>query len=124
MAGVNSATQPLQVSGVDKGKINMKTLIIKSLLTSLCKREVIYPSLAKRGKERFPHECTFPCKISNKDFEETGLIKKNESIIMKRREFFKTLFLGGILLLFGKKVHAEKKREDHLKEAMFWKKID
>ena len=33
--------------------ISMKTLIIKSLLTSLCQREEIYPSLAKRGKGRF-----------------------------------------------------------------------
>ena len=33
--------------------ISMKTLIIKSLLTSLCQREVIYPSLEKRGKGRF-----------------------------------------------------------------------
>jgi len=31
----------------------MKTLIIKSLLTSLCQREVIYPSLEKRGVGRF-----------------------------------------------------------------------
>jgi len=31
----------------------MKTLIIKSLLTSLYQREEIYPSLAKRGKGRF-----------------------------------------------------------------------
>jgi len=31
----------------------MKTLIIKSLLTSLCQREGIYPSLAKRGEGRF-----------------------------------------------------------------------
>jgi hypothetical protein len=31
----------------------MKTLIIKSLLTSLCQREVRYPSLEKRGKGRF-----------------------------------------------------------------------
>jgi hypothetical protein len=31
----------------------MKTLIIKSLLTSLCQREVMYPSLEKRGKGRF-----------------------------------------------------------------------
>ena len=40
--------------------ISMKTLIIKSLLTSsvasrtdLCQREGMYPSLAKRGKGRF-----------------------------------------------------------------------
>ncbi len=31
----------------------MKTLIIKSLLTSLYQREEIYPSLAKRGEGRF-----------------------------------------------------------------------
>jgi len=31
----------------------MKTLIIKSLLTSLYQREGNYPSLAKRGKGRF-----------------------------------------------------------------------
>jgi hypothetical protein len=31
----------------------MKTLIIKSLLTSLCQREGNYPSLAKRGAGRF-----------------------------------------------------------------------
>jgi hypothetical protein len=33
--------------------ISMKTLIIKSLLTSLYPREEIYPSLVKRGKGRF-----------------------------------------------------------------------
>jgi hypothetical protein len=31
----------------------MKTLIIKSLLTSLCQREEMHPFLAKRGKVRF-----------------------------------------------------------------------
>jgi hypothetical protein len=31
----------------------MKTLIVKSLLSSLYQREGIYPSLAKRGKGRF-----------------------------------------------------------------------
>jgi hypothetical protein len=33
--------------------ISMKTLIVKSLLSSLYQREGIYPSLAKRGKRRF-----------------------------------------------------------------------
>jgi hypothetical protein len=33
--------------------ISMKTLIIKSLLTSLYQREEMYPSLAKRGVGRF-----------------------------------------------------------------------
>jgi hypothetical protein len=36
-----------------KKVISMKTMIIKSLLTSLCQREEQYPSLAKRGKGRF-----------------------------------------------------------------------
>jgi hypothetical protein len=31
----------------------MKTLIVKSLLTSLCQREKQHPSLAKRGEGRF-----------------------------------------------------------------------
>jgi hypothetical protein len=31
----------------------MKTVIIKSLLPSLCQREEMYPSLAKRGEGRF-----------------------------------------------------------------------
>jgi hypothetical protein len=31
----------------------MKTLILKSLLTSLFQREGNYPSLVKRGRERF-----------------------------------------------------------------------
>jgi hypothetical protein len=33
--------------------LSMGTLSIKSLLTSLCQREDLYPSLAKRGKGRF-----------------------------------------------------------------------
>jgi hypothetical protein len=33
--------------------ISMKTLILKSLLTSLCQREENSPSLEKRGKGRF-----------------------------------------------------------------------
>jgi hypothetical protein len=32
---------------------SMKALIVKSLLTSLCQREGMYPSLAKRGEGRF-----------------------------------------------------------------------
>jgi hypothetical protein len=32
---------------------NGKTLSIKSLLTSLCQREAMFPSLEKRGKGRF-----------------------------------------------------------------------
>jgi hypothetical protein len=33
--------------------ISMKTLIVKSLLTSLCQREEMHPSLEKRGTGRF-----------------------------------------------------------------------
>jgi hypothetical protein len=42
---------------------------------------------------------------------------------MKRRDFMK-IFLLGIFSLFTKKVNAEKKPENKLKEAMFWRKID
>jgi len=34
-------------------------IFIKSLLTSLYQREVLYPSLAKRGKGRFSDSCKF-----------------------------------------------------------------
>jgi hypothetical protein len=43
---------------------------------------------------------------------------------MKRRHFLRTLLLGGILFLFGKKAEAEKKSDTHLTMAMFWKKVD
>jgi hypothetical protein len=43
---------------------------------------------------------------------------------MKRRYFLGTLLLGSILFLFGKKTGAEEKPAIHLKEAMFWKKVD
>jgi hypothetical protein len=43
---------------------------------------------------------------------------------MKRREFLKTLLLGSILALFGKKANAARKQEHKLKEAMFWKRLD
>ncbi|MFZ3137251.1 MAG: hypothetical protein WA126_07675 [Thermodesulfovibrionales bacterium] len=43
---------------------------------------------------------------------------------MKRRDFLRKLLLGGIFILFGKKVRAEKKPENNLKEAMFWRKKD
>jgi len=40
------------VNGIKKALVkvkNMKTLIVKSLLSSLCQREELYPSLVKRG---------------------------------------------------------------------------
>lgn len=43
---------------------------------------------------------------------------------MKRRDFLRKLLLGGIFMLFGKKVRAEKKTENNLKEAMFWRKTE
>jgi hypothetical protein len=49
--------------------ISMKTLIIKSLLTSLCQREVIYPSLEKRGVGRFfNNDALLMNSLVNKDF--------------------------------------------------------
>lgn len=44
--------------------------------------------------------------------------------MMKRRDFLRILLFGGILSLFGKKVKAEKKPENNLREAMFWRKLD
>jgi hypothetical protein len=50
----------------------MGTLSIKSLLTSLCQREAIYPSLAKRGSGRFSGQCGFTYELlSNYDKEKT-----------------------------------------------------
>jgi hypothetical protein len=43
---------------------------------------------------------------------------------MKRRDFLRLFLLGGIFSLFSKKVKAEKKPENKLKEAMFWKRLD
>ncbi|MEW6417474.1 MAG: hypothetical protein AB1480_05055 [Nitrospirota bacterium] len=43
---------------------------------------------------------------------------------MNRREFLKIFLLGGILGLFTKKAKAEKKPENKLKEAMFWRRLD
>jgi len=43
---------------------------------------------------------------------------------MKRRDFLRVLLFGGFFSLFSKKVKAEKKPENKLKEAMFWKRLD
>jgi hypothetical protein len=43
---------------------------------------------------------------------------------MKRRDFLRTILLTFIFSLFGKNVKAEKKPEQPLKEAMFWRKLD
>ena len=50
--------------------------------------------------------------------------KEHGDRIMKRRDFLKFFLLGGIFSLFGKKVKAEKKPENKLKEAMFWRRLD
>lgn len=43
----------------NKGFIILTTLLIKSLLPSLCEREDLYPSSAKRGEGRFSDLCKF-----------------------------------------------------------------
>ena len=53
-----------------------------------------------------------------------NLVFDIEGGTMKRRHFLKTLLLGGVLFLFGKKAGAEKKPKTHLTMAMFWKKAD
>jgi len=44
--------------------------------------------------------------------------------MMNRRKFLKLVLLGGIFSLFSRKVKAERKPEQKLKEAMFWRKLD
>jgi hypothetical protein len=46
--------------------ISKVTLFKKSLLTSLCQREAISPSLAKRGKGRFYSRCGFTYELLGK----------------------------------------------------------
>jgi hypothetical protein len=43
---------------------------------------------------------------------------------MKRRDFLRIALLSAIFSLFGKNVMAEKKPEQPLKEAMFWRRLD
>jgi len=43
---------------------------------------------------------------------------------MKRRDFLRTALLTFIFSLFGKKVKADKKPTQPLKEAMFWRRLD
>ena len=43
---------------------------------------------------------------------------------MKRRDFLRIALLSVIFSLFGKKVKAEKKPEQPLKEAMFWRRLN
>jgi hypothetical protein len=63
LSGCGGKTSPrvrIPASPPDTHKvIRMKTLIIKSLLTSLCQREGINPSLVKRGKGRFYNNDAF-----------------------------------------------------------------
>jgi len=43
---------------------------------------------------------------------------------MKRRDFLVILLLGSFFSPFTKKVRAEKKPGNNLKEAMFWRKTE
>lgn len=43
---------------------------------------------------------------------------------MKRRDFLRIALLSVIFSLFVKKVKADKKPEQPLKEAMFWRRLD
>lgn len=44
--------------------------------------------------------------------------------ILKRRDFLRVFLLGGIFSFFGRKIQAEQKPEEKLKEAMFWHRLD
>jgi len=43
---------------------------------------------------------------------------------MNRRKFLRTLLLGGFFSLFFKKTKAGQVKDEKLKEAMFWRKLD
>ena len=44
--------------------------------------------------------------------------------MITRRKFLRLVLLGGLFSLFTKKAKAEKKPENKLKEAMFWRSVD
>jgi|GEM_PF-3356603 len=44
--------------------------------------------------------------------------------ILKRRDFLRMFLLGGLFSLLGRKVEAEQRPEEKLKEAMFWQRLD
>jgi hypothetical protein len=48
--------------------ISIKTLILKSFLSSLFQREVLFPSLAKRGKGRFSNNVALLLHFLVKEF--------------------------------------------------------
>jgi hypothetical protein len=43
---------------------------------------------------------------------------------MERRKFLRIGLISFILSLFGKRIKAEEKPEETLKEAMFWRSLD
>jgi hypothetical protein len=57
----------------------MTTLLRKSLLTSLCQREAISPSLAKRGEGRFYDIYTLTYDLISKNIEYRSLKWKNKN---------------------------------------------
>ena len=44
--------------------------------------------------------------------------------IMKRRDFLRVFLLGGVFTFLSRKVKAEPRPEEKLKEAMFWSRRD
>jgi hypothetical protein len=44
--------------------------------------------------------------------------------ILKRRDFLRVFLLGGIFSFLSRKVEAEQKPGEKLKEAMFWHRRD
>lgn len=44
--------------------------------------------------------------------------------MITRRKFLKIFGLGAFFLALSRKVKAERKKEEKLKEAMFWRRLD
>jgi len=61
----NKPCTAVKINYITNSLIIMTTLFIKSLLPSLCQREDLSPSLAKRGKGRFSNLCKFNFKTLN-----------------------------------------------------------
>jgi hypothetical protein len=59
--------------------------------------------------------------VNNKDGFKLKAMGTN---MIQRRDFLRTILLGTFFSFFSKKIKAEKKPEEKLKKAMFWKRLD
>ena len=95
---------------------SMELIMINTENQLPCSKSVTY---------KFCHSGLSRIFFRKKDSEQVGMTKTQQRRYhMKRRDFLIILLLGSFFSPFGKKVRAEKKPENNLKEAMFWRKTD